>query len=180
MKQETTELQTAIDIAKKAHAGQVDKQGIEYFLHPLTVSSMVDGDRAKIAAILHDVIEDTNVTYDELVTAGIGEDILVAVDCLTKQAVGLGCPSKGGSQRLETWEENLKRIATNDTAIEVKFADMFHNMDTTRWSKEKKEEAERNAEKYFERIVALIRLVGKAKARRYIRKELCDKWFGDA
>lgn len=56
----------AFQIAKKAHAGQVDKAGNDYILHPMTVASYMDTDTEKAVAYLHDVLEDTNITVDQL------------------------------------------------------------------------------------------------------------------
>ena len=58
----------ALQIAQKAHVGQVDKAGKDYIFHPITVSSYMDTDTEKAIAYLHDVLEDTNVTVDELRT----------------------------------------------------------------------------------------------------------------
>lgn len=56
----------ALQIAKKAHAGQVDKAGKDYILHPMTVTSYMDTDTEKAVAYLHDILEDTDITVEQL------------------------------------------------------------------------------------------------------------------
>ena len=76
-------LNKAIEIAAKAHAGQVDKGGRPYILHPLRVMLHCEGETGKICAVLHDVIEDTEITPAFLRNEGFGMEILEALDCLT-------------------------------------------------------------------------------------------------
>jgi hypothetical protein len=76
-------IEKALAIAAKAHEGQKDKEGLPYILHPLRVMQSVRGAEAQIVAILHDVVEDTDVTLADLRAAGFGETILAAVECVT-------------------------------------------------------------------------------------------------
>jgi HD domain-containing protein len=76
-------IEKALQIAAQAHEGQKDKEGLPYILHPLRVMSRVEGEEAQIVAILHDVVEDTKVTLDDLRRAGFSEAILAAVQCVT-------------------------------------------------------------------------------------------------
>ncbi len=76
-------LEKALQIAAKAHEGQKDKEGLPYILHPLRVMGHVEGSDAQIVAVLHDVVEDTAVTLDDLRAAGFGETVLAAVACVT-------------------------------------------------------------------------------------------------
>jgi GTP diphosphokinase / guanosine-3',5'-bis(diphosphate) 3'-diphosphatase len=71
-------IEKALQIAAKAHEPQVDKHGQPYILHPLRVMSAVEGEEARIVAILHDVIEDTSVTADDLRREGFGEEVMAA------------------------------------------------------------------------------------------------------
>lgn len=142
------ELSTALQIAAKAHAGQKDKAGADYIKHPLAVSEKCRSPRAKIAALLHDVVEDSDVTLDDLRAAGIGGDVIAAVDCLTKR--------KG-----EKLDDYLDRVASDDIAIEVKFADMLHNADVLRFpSSFDKNEAEKIFNRYCERMMRLSEKAG--------------------
>ena len=77
-------LDRAIQIASAAHAGQVDKEKLPYILHPLRVMMHVASLPEKIAAVLHDVVEDTAVTHDDLAKEGFSADVLDAVRRLTR------------------------------------------------------------------------------------------------
>ena len=111
-------LKKADAFAEKAHSGQFDMGGHPYIEHPRYVASMVDGETAKIAALLHDTVEDTDVTLDDI-RAEFGDEIAEIVGLLTHKK---GTP----------YMEYIKAIAQNDTAKKVKIADLTHNMDTSR------------------------------------------------
>jgi GTP diphosphokinase / guanosine-3',5'-bis(diphosphate) 3'-diphosphatase len=114
-------LQATIDLVRKAHEGQVDKAGQPYVEHPLRMMQSLDGEDEKIVALLHDVVEDTPITLDMLRSAGYGEHIVEAVDCLTKR--------EG-----ETYETFISRAAANSLARQVKIADLKDNMNPSRIS----------------------------------------------
>ena len=78
-------LETAIRVAVTAHAGQKDKEGLPYITHPLRLMHSVTDDAAKIVAVLHDVVEDTSVTLDDLRREGFNEGILASVARVTHQ-----------------------------------------------------------------------------------------------
>jgi len=109
----------ALQIATRAHSGQVDKGGQPYINHPVAVANMVKTGPAKVVALLHDVVEDSAVSIQDLAAAGFGHDIVSAVDAITKR------PG-------EEYNSYLKRVAANPIAREVKLADLAHNMDTGR------------------------------------------------
>jgi len=106
-------LEAAIRIAVTAHAGQVEKSGEPYITHPLRLMAAVDGEEAKIVAVLHDVVEDTSVTVDDLRREGFSETILAAVDCVT--------------HRQETYADYVVRCKNNPIANQVKLADLTDN-----------------------------------------------------
>jgi GTP diphosphokinase / guanosine-3',5'-bis(diphosphate) 3'-diphosphatase len=112
-------LERAIEIAARAHAGQVDKAGQPYVLHPLRVMLRVEGTSERIAAVLHDVVEDTSVTLDDLAAEGFNSEILDAVRALTKLP---------GETRMEA----AQRASVNKIALAVKLADNAENMDLGR------------------------------------------------
>ncbi|MEZ4379524.1 MAG: HD domain-containing protein [Gemmatimonadales bacterium] len=112
-------LETAIAIAAQAHAGQVDKGGAPYILHPLRVMLRVDGAERQMAAVLHDVVEDTAWTLDALRQAGFGEAVLTAIDHLTRR--------EG-----EDYLDFVRRAARDPIAAAVKRADLLENSDLTR------------------------------------------------
>lgn len=111
----------ALLIAVMAHKGQVDKSGQPYILHPLAVASKLDTLELKVIGLLHDTIEDTDVTADYLIEMGIPEDLVKIVELLTKP--------KG-----EPYENYLRRVKENPMAKKVKLADLAHNTDASRAS----------------------------------------------
>jgi len=115
----TPSLERAIAIAAKAHAGQVDKAGQPYILHPIRVMLRLSDADARITALFHDVVEDSDVTLDDLRAEGFAEAILAAVDALTKRE---------GETRIEA----AHRAAANSIARAVKLADNADNMDLSR------------------------------------------------
>ena len=112
-------LNRAIVIAAEAHAGQVDKAGAPYILHPLRVMLHVEGESARIAAVLHDVVEDSDVTLEDLAKEGFSEEVLAAVEAVTKRP---------GESRIEA----ACRAAANSIARAVKLADNADNSDLSR------------------------------------------------
>lgn len=112
-------LEKAILIAANAHQGQKDKAGQPYILHPLRVMFSVNGEIERICAVLHDVIEDTEVTLDDLRNEGFSEEVLSALDALTK---------RDG----ENYDDFITRILPNPIACRVKLADLRDNMDLSR------------------------------------------------
>ena len=77
-------LERAIEIAKKAHEGQIDKAGADYIGHPLRVMEMGRTEDEKIVGVLHDVIEDSDWTFEMLEEEGFAPEIIEALRCLTK------------------------------------------------------------------------------------------------
>ena len=113
--------ETALEIAVKAHKGQVDKNGVAYILHPLAVAGLLDTLELKTNAVLHDTIEDTDVTAEYLLGQGIPKHIVEAVQLLTK-------PEN------EEYESYLRRVKENPLAKQVKLADLANNTDPKRAS----------------------------------------------
>ena len=112
-------LDKAIAIAVPAHAGQVDKVGQPYILHPLRVMFRCEREIERIVAILHDVVEDTAVTRDDLRKAGFSEEVLAALEGVT-------------NREGEDYESFIERAALNPIARQVKLADLEDNMDVRR------------------------------------------------
>lgn len=115
----TTLLESAIALAVRAHAGQRDKYGAPYVLHPLRVMLRCEGELARIVAVLHDVVEDTPITLDELRAQGFPETVIEALDLLTRRAG-------------DSYEAFIERIAPHPLARRVKLADLEDNMDVRR------------------------------------------------
>lgn len=136
-----SQAEKALEIATKAHFGQKDKAGQDYILHPITVASFMNTDEEKAVAYLHDVVEDTNVNFEDLRKI-FSPNIVEAIDAITKR-------------KNETYEEYLKRVSMNKIARKVKAADMLHNMDLTRLKRITKKDIER-ANKYKHSILNLL------------------------
>jgi (p)ppGpp synthase/HD superfamily hydrolase len=112
-------LERAILIAAQAHLGQRDKGGAPYILHPLRMMMRMESEAAMIAAALHDVVEDSAWTLEQLRDEGFSEEVLQAVDCLTR---------RDG----ETYDEFVARAGANAIARPVKIADLEDNMNVKR------------------------------------------------
>ena len=136
MKQSQSE--KAYEVAKKAHLGQVDKAGEDYIKHPEKVASFVKTDEEKAVAYLHDVIEDTELTLEDLREYGFSEEVLKAVDVITKK--------KG-----QDYQTYLNSVKENKLARVVKLADLRHNSDLTRLINITEKDIERK-EKYQKAI----------------------------
>ncbi len=112
-------IERALAIALQAHQGQVDKSGQPYILHPIRIMMRLNDDRARVTAILHDVIEDSNITFDDLVQAGFDSEIIEALKCLTRAAN-------------EDYYDYILRVKKNQLARKVKLADLKDNLDASR------------------------------------------------
>ncbi|MCW8130504.1 MAG: GTP pyrophosphokinase [Planctomycetota bacterium] len=112
-------LERAIALAVEAHAGAKDKAGHPYILHPLRVMFRLEGNAERIVAVLHDVIEDTGRTFDDLRALGFSEEVLAALACVTKR--------EG-----ESYDAFVARAMSNPIAKRVKLADIEDNLDVRR------------------------------------------------
>lgn len=117
-------IRKALDIAITAHKGVVDKGGVEYVFHPITVALKCNTDDEKIVALLHDVIEDTPITFDDLRNEGFPEYIIEALDAITRR--------KPQEQKGVARWNYIKRCKANQIARVVKILDLEHNSDLTR------------------------------------------------
>ena len=113
-------LERAIQIAVQAHAGTTDRGGKAYILHPISVMMRCETDEEKIVAILHDVVEDTDWTFDALREEGFSETIIEALKTVTKHSED------------EDYDEFIRRSLKNETGRKVKIADLRENLDVTR------------------------------------------------
>lgn len=144
-------LEKAIEIAVEAHRGQIDKAGKEYILHPMRVMLRGRNDTEMIVGILHDVVEDTPITIDMLRLEGFSEDILTAIECVTKR-------------RGESYGTFIDRVLTNPLATQVKLYDMEDNMNRNRipYPTPKDEARFRKYEKYHKVILQQLKEYQKA------------------
>ena len=134
-------LEDAIALARNAHAGQVDKAGAPYINHPLRMATTLESTEAKFVAILHDVVEDTPVTLEDLRAAGYSPLIVAAVDSLTRR-------------EYETYEAFIQRAAANPITRQVKIADLRDNLDLSRIAEPTARDYER-IERYKRALQAL-------------------------
>ena len=106
----------AIEVALVAHEGQMDKTGLSYFEHCRRVADAVQGDKAKVVAYLHDIVEKgKGWTLDRLREEGFPREIIAAVDALTRRDN-------------EAWEDFVRRAGANALARPVKQADLEDNL----------------------------------------------------
>ena len=113
-------LDRAKEIARSAHEGQVDKAGKPYIEHPMRVMKMGKSMEEKIAGVLHDVVEDSEWTFEMLEKEGIPKDVMDALRCVTKLSED------------EDYDHFIARVKTNPLAVKVKLNDLKDNMDITR------------------------------------------------
>lgn len=110
----------ALKLAYAAHAGQVDKAGMPYIFHPYEVALQVQTEEEVCAALLHDVVEDTDWTMEDLRAAGFPETVLEAVQLLTHDPA-------------VPYLDYVQALCGNPIAVVVKRADLHHNSERTRF-----------------------------------------------
>lgn len=113
-------IEDAIALAVEAHRSQVDRARQPYILHPLRVMLRLETEIERIVGVLHDVVEDSRYTLDDLRSMGYGGEIVQAIDCLTRR-------------ENEFYDEFIERAASNPFARRVKLADLEDNMDIRRY-----------------------------------------------
>lgn len=112
-------LEKALRLATRAHKGQIDKAGKPYILHPIRVAQRCNTDTERIVALLHDVIEDTEITPNNLYSAGFSKTIVDAVLSVTRR-------------NNESYFKFIERCSLNPIGRIVKIHDLEDNMDITR------------------------------------------------
>lgn len=117
------DLEHILEIALRAHKGQKDLDGKPYILHPLAVGLMGSDDLEMAVGFLHDTVEDTAMTYDDLRAEGVPEEVIEALRLCTRP-------------REMPYDDYLTRIleSGNRTAIRVKMNDLRHNLERGRLS----------------------------------------------
>ena len=123
-------LDDAILLAVQAHKGTTDRYGAPFILHVLRVMMRLESETEKTVGMLHDVVEKTPFTFETLRAAGYSEEVLQALDCVTRR-------------QDETYEEFVDRAFANPIAKRVKIADLEDNIDTRRMRELPSEDAER-------------------------------------
>ncbi|MCF7790327.1 MAG: hypothetical protein K9N47_29680 [Prosthecobacter sp.] len=135
-------LERALQIAVQAHAGQKDKSGAAYIFHPIRVMMRCTTPEAKIVGLLHDVVEDTPVTFEELEAEGFPPDVMAALRLLTHASE-------------VPYEDYIQQVKTHPIATEAKLADLEDNMDIRRL-----EEVNEKAAARFKKYLAAFRALG--------------------
>lgn len=97
------------------HKGQTDRSGLPYILHPFHVAEQMDDEESTIAALLHDIVEDTDTTFEELEGLGLSDRVLYALRLMTHE--------EGAD-----YYDYVKQIGKDPLARKVKIADLEHNM----------------------------------------------------
>ena len=133
----------AVWIAQEVHKGQTDKGGNPYIEHPLYVASQVDTTELKIVAVLHDTLEDSDVTAEDLRREGFPEHVVEAITVLTHE---------DGNE--EAYLDYIRRVSGNAMAAAVKRADLLHNMDISRIPNPTEKDKKRRAK--YERAYLLL------------------------
>ena len=135
----------AMQIAFAAHKEQVDKSGLPYIYHPIHLAEQMETEAAVCVALLHDVVEDTELTFDDLEKEGFPREILEALRLMTHEA---SVP----------YMDYVKEIGKNPVASAVKLADLRHNSDLMRLDTVD-EKAKERAEKY-QKAMELLECAG--------------------
>ena len=137
------DLNKAIQIACEAHQGQTDKAGKPYILHPLRLLLKFSNIDEQITAVLHDVIEDSDFTLDDLKNSEFSDSILIAVDCLTKKTN-------------VDYSLYLEQVSRNELARKIKIEDLRDNLDLSRLNTIESKDLDR-VKKYHEALKFLTR-----------------------
>lgn len=117
----TNNTKKAISFMFEKHKDQVDKAGVPYIFHPWHIAELMPDETKTIVALLHDVLEDTNTTVEDLRKEGFSEEIISTLILITYD-------------KSENYFEYIKRVSVNEIARTVKLADLYHNTDLTRLS----------------------------------------------
>jgi (p)ppGpp synthase/HD superfamily hydrolase len=117
-------LDVAIQIAAEAHKDQYDKAGQPYILHPLRVMMQLESEEERVVGVLHDVLEDSEITDVDLSRLGFSEIIVTAVKSVTRNHIS--------PQRKENYWDFIRRARLNPIGCKVKLADVKDNMDWSR------------------------------------------------
>ena len=142
----------AMKVAYAAHEGQVDRIGVPYIYHPIHLAEQMDTEDECVAALLHDVVEDTDITLEELRSKGFTDTQLEAVELLTH----IPSPEKQAEEeKLEEYLDYVRRLKSNAIARKVKMADLRHNSDPERKTGEEEADLIRH-EKYKKALDILI------------------------
>ena len=137
----TEKTKKALKLCFEAHKAQLDKSGMPYVFHPFHLAEQMKDENTTIVALLHDVIEDTDYTFNDLIAMGFDGAIIEAIKLMTHEE---GVP----------YMDYVEKIKSNPIAREVKLADLRHNSDLSRLDVPTEKDKMR-VEKYRKAIVLL-------------------------
>ena len=137
------DLVRANEIANEAHEGVLDKCGEPYIYHPRRVRDKVFSQKAKMVAILHDVVEDTGWTLDDLRKEGFEEDVVLGIDGMTRRVD-------------ESYMQFIRRLSENDLSVEVKVFDIADNTDLNRIPKGNEDWFYKNREGKYKKALKFL------------------------
>ena len=132
----------ALTISFNAHKNQLDKSGLPYVFHPFHIAEQMNDEYTTCVALLHDVVEDTDITLDDLAEQGFPEEIIAAIDIMTHQ-------------KNVPYFDYIERIKTNLIATTVKLEDLAHNMDMSRMENPEPFDFER--QKKYQKAVQILK-----------------------
>ena len=132
----------AMRIAYDAHHGVMDKNGAPYIFHPYEVASRMEEEIPTAVALLHDVVEDTELTFDDLRAKGVPEEVIVPLTYLTHDPE-------------VPYMDYIKNIGKNPVATEVKISDLLHNLDSSRYCRPMNDYEKERAKKYRKALLYL-------------------------
>lgn len=115
-------IKRALELCYECHKGQYDKGGTPYVFHPYHLAEQMDNEDEIIVALLHDTIEDSDITLEQLKKENFNSNVIQALDVLTHR------PNT-------PYDHYITRVLTNNTAVKIKKADLIHNLDETRLTK---------------------------------------------
>ena len=137
----TEQTKKAMIIAYNAHHGQVDKSGVPYIFHPIHVAEQMETEEECIVALLHDTVEDTNITF-EVLEKEFSATVIEALKLLTHD------------ESIDYFDY-VRKLKNNPIAKKVKLADLYHNSDITRMENPTEKDCKRK-EKYHKAILILL------------------------
>ena len=138
----TEKTKKAMEICFETHKKQVDKSGIPYVFHPFHLAEQMTDEETTIVALLHDVVEDSDITFEYLENEGFDKAIIDAIKLLTHK------------DKTVKYHDYVRKIKDNPIAKAVKLADLAHNSDITRLDVVTEKDLKRR-QKYLEAIEIL-------------------------
>lgn len=133
----------ALKLCFEAHKEQTDKTGLPYVFHPFHLAEQMDDEISTVCALLHDVVEDTDTTFEDLSAMGFPQEVTDVLKLLTHE-------------KSVPYMEYVKKISTNPVATKVKIADLRHNSDITRLNV-LDEDMKKRFEKYKQALAILTK-----------------------